>query len=145
MTGRTSAVFRHAVEKINEAALQRIFGADDQEAVFLGQLLEDLRSMSQMVCGGANVGPNSVPHQRIRVVPEVGFEQRFHGWPNAANDRTETPRLIIRRLLQFFQSCQDSPALGMPENDHQLRTESRARRTRRCRPEKKRRCSRQHG
>ena len=45
--------------------------------------------MSQMVCGGADVGPNGLPHQSIRVVPEFCRQQRFHGWPDSVDDRTE--------------------------------------------------------
>ena len=87
----------------------------------LDQPLEDLRSVSQMICGGADVGPDRLPHQSLRVVPEVGRQQRFHGWPNAVDDRAKVPRLAACRLLKFFQGRQNCPALGVPENHHQPR------------------------
>ena len=75
--------------------------------------------MSQMICGGADVGPNRLPHQSLRVVLEIGRQQRFHGWPNAVDDRAKVPRLVACRLLKFFQGCQNRSALGVPENHHQ--------------------------
>lgn len=58
-------------------------------------------------------------------MPELCRQQRFHGWPNAVDDRTQVPRLVIRRLLKFFQGCQNRSALGMLQDHHQPRAESR--------------------
>ena len=113
------AGLRHTIEEINDPSFQRILGTDDEKPSSLDQLLEDLRSVSQMVCGGADVGPNRVPHQSVRVVPEVGRQQRFHGWPNAVDDRAKVPRLVVRRPLKFFQRCQNRPTLGVSQNHHQ--------------------------
>ena len=86
---RSLAGLRHTVEEIYDSSLQRILGSDDEEPIVLDQLLEDLRSMSQMVRGDADVGPNGLPHQSIRVVPEFWRQQRLHGWPDTVNDRPE--------------------------------------------------------
>jgi len=114
-----SAGFRHAIEEINGPRLQRILSAYDEESLFPDHLLEDFGSMPQVVRGDTDVGPNSLPHQGIRIVPEFCRQQRFHGWPNAVNDRTQVPRLVFRRLLDFFQGGQNSAAPGMSQNHHQ--------------------------
>ena len=85
----------------------------------LDQLLENLRSVSQMVCGDADVGPDSVPHQSVRVVPEVCCKQRFHGWAHAVYDGTQIPRLVFRRPLKLLQGGQNSPALRVAQNHHE--------------------------
>ena len=56
------AGLRHTIEEINEPGLQRVFGTYDQKSISLDQLFEDLRSVSQMVCGDADVGTNGLPH-----------------------------------------------------------------------------------
>lgn len=56
------AGLRHAIEEINEPGLKRVLGAYDQKSVSLDQFFEDLRSVSQMVRGDANVGTNGLPH-----------------------------------------------------------------------------------
>src|SRR5436309_7827868 len=105
------AGLRHTIEEINEPGLQRVLGTYDEKSISLDQFFEDLRSVSQMVCGDADVGANGLPHQSIRVVPEFCRQQRFHGWPNTINDRMQIPRLVSRRLLKFFQRGENSPAL----------------------------------
>ncbi len=57
--------------------------------MLLDHLLENLRAMSEMIRGDADVGPDRAPHQRLRVVPELGQKQLFHGWPNAIDDRPQ--------------------------------------------------------
>ena len=88
------AGLRHIVEELNDPSLQRILGADDEEPFTLDQLLENFRSVSQLIRGCANVGPNGLPKQSLRVVPELCSEQRFHRWPNPVDDRAEIPRLV---------------------------------------------------
>ena len=44
------AAIRHSIEELNDPSLQRILGADDEESVFLDQLLKDFRPVAQMVC-----------------------------------------------------------------------------------------------
>jgi hypothetical protein len=63
----------------------------------MDKMLEDLRSVSQLACGYADVGPHCVPHQSIAVVSEICRQQRFHGRPYTVNDRTQVPRLILSR------------------------------------------------
>jgi hypothetical protein len=47
---------------------------------------QGLRSVSQMVCGDADVRPHGLPDQDTRVVLEFSRQQRRHGWPDAVND-----------------------------------------------------------
>jgi hypothetical protein len=47
----------HIVEEINDPSLQRILAAHDEKPFSLDQLLENFRTMSQVVCGNADVGP----------------------------------------------------------------------------------------
>ena len=46
---RAFASLRHTIEEINDSGLQRILGTYDEESTILDQLLEDFRSVSQMV------------------------------------------------------------------------------------------------
>jgi hypothetical protein len=41
---------RHSIEELNDSSLQRILATNDDEAIFLDQLLEDVRPVAQMVC-----------------------------------------------------------------------------------------------
>lgn len=75
--------------------------------------------MSQMACGGTDVGANSVLHQSIWVVPEFRRQQPFDGWPNAVNNRTQIPRLVLRGALEFFQRRQNRPAPRVTQNHHE--------------------------
>ena len=54
---------RHTVEEINNPGLQRILGAHDEEPFFLDSRLENFRSVSKLVCGGADRA-NGVPHKK---------------------------------------------------------------------------------
>jgi len=79
----------YTVEKVNDSSVQRILGSDDEEPILLDGLLKDFRSMSQMVGRDADVRPNGLPHESIRLIPEFRHQQRFHGWPDTVNDRSE--------------------------------------------------------
>src|SRR6266581_2613000 len=81
----------YTVEKVNDSSVQRILGSDDEEPILLDGLLKDFRSMSQMVGRDADVRPNGLPHESIRLIPEFRHQQRFHGWPDTVNDRSEVP------------------------------------------------------
>src|SRR6267378_5242367 len=93
LNGRTAllAGSGYTVEKVNDSRVQRILGSDDEEPILLDGLLKDFRSMSQMVGRDADVGPNGLPYESIRLIPEFLHQQRFHGWPDAVNDRSEVP------------------------------------------------------
>ena len=95
-------LIRYTVEEIYDSSLQRRLDSDDEQPIFLDQLFEDFRSMSQMVRRDAHVGPNGLPHQGTRVVREFCRQQRFHGWPDTVNDRTEVPRLVFRRTPKLL-------------------------------------------
>ncbi len=110
------AGLRHTVEEINDPSFQRILGTHDEKPIALDQPLKDLRSVSQMVGGDTDVRPNGMPQQSVRVVPEFCRQQRFHGWPNAVNNRTQIPRLVFRRPHKFFECGQNSPAPRVAKN-----------------------------
>jgi len=67
-------ILRHTVKEIYNPGLQRILRGDYEEPILTDQLLEDFRSMSQMVCRDADVRPNGLPHQSIRVGIEACFQ-----------------------------------------------------------------------
>ena len=74
-----------------------------------------------------HVGPNGLPHECIRVVPELGLQQRLDRRTDAVDDRTQVPRLPFARLLELFQGGQDRPALRMAQDNHQPGPEVRGR------------------
>lgn len=121
-----SAGFRRPIEELNYASLQRILSADDEQTIVPNQLFEQLRTVSQVVCGGADVGSNRLLHQSIQIVPEVGREQSLNGGPHAVNDRPQVAGLVFCRPLKLFDGGQDCPALGVAEDYHQPRAETRA-------------------
>ena len=43
------AGIRHSIEELNDPSLQRILSTDDEESLFLNQLLKDFRPVAQMV------------------------------------------------------------------------------------------------
>ena len=116
---RELAGLRHTVEEINKPGFQRVLGAYDEEPISLDELLENLRSVSQMVCGDADVGPDSVPHQSLRVTPELCSKERFHGWAHAVDDGTQIPGLVSCRPLKLFQGGQNSAAVRVTQNYHE--------------------------
>ncbi len=84
------------IEEFNDASVQRVLGTDHEEAIVPDQLLENIRAMSQMVHRNADVGPNSLPHQRSQVVRRSVF----------SNPSTEgrTRSTIERRLRDWFST-----------------------------------------
>ena len=114
----------YTVEEVNDSSFQRILGSDDEEPILLDRLLKDFRSMSQMVSGDADVGPNGLPHESIRVVPAFRRQQRFHGRPDTVNDRSEVPRLALRRTPKFLKGGQNSPTLGVAQDHNESCAES---------------------
>ena len=81
-----SAANRQSVEEFYHPGLERVFGAHDQQLIFLDQLLEDLRSMSQMICRGLNIRPNGVLHQSVRVTSRLCLEHGLYRWTNTVDD-----------------------------------------------------------
>jgi hypothetical protein len=114
----------YTFEEVNDPSLQRILSSDDEEPIFLDRLLKDFRSMSQMVSRDADVGPNGLPHESIRVVPRFSHQQRFHGWPDTVNDRSEVPRLALRRTPKFLKGSPNSPTLGVAQDHNESCAES---------------------
>lgn len=85
---------RQAVEPVYDSCLQRIPGTHDEEPIALYQSLKGRRSVSQMIRGRVDVRPNRVLHQGIRVLPEFGLKQRFHGRPDHEQVIQESPDVL---------------------------------------------------
>ena len=60
-------LFRQAIKEIDLSGLQRILRTDDLEAVGVYQLLEQLRPMSQVVCGSADICTNRLMYEGLLV------------------------------------------------------------------------------
>ncbi len=73
--------------------------------------------MPQLVGRNADVGSNGVLRQSIEVVAEFRCQQPLDRWPNAVDDRTQIPRLVLGRPPKFFQGCLNSAALGVAQHD----------------------------
>src|SRR3990172_1411452 len=80
---------RQTIEEIHDSGLQRGFGPDHDELACPDQLFEEFRSVSQVVCGGTNVGANGLSHQRVRVTSQLGRQQRLDRGSDAVHDGTE--------------------------------------------------------
>ena len=67
--GRILARLRHPIKEVDDPGFQRVFGTYDDKPVSLDVLLEDGRSMPQLVGGNADVGSNGVLRQVVMVEP----------------------------------------------------------------------------
>ena len=56
------------IEELHDSRVERIFGARDEEPIVLGELLENIRSVSQVVCGSTNVVPNASKNECERLL-----------------------------------------------------------------------------
>ena len=80
--------------------------------------------MSKMIGGRLDVSPNGMQRQSISIVPELCGEQPLHRRSNAIDDRAQILRLPLTWLLKVFQSCLNSPAPSMAQNDDEPCAES---------------------
>src|SRR5882724_11399892 len=64
-------LIRH-VEEVDLAGFQRVLGTDDQQAVLVDQLFEDLRAVAQVIRGDADVGADRALDQRRVVRARIG-------------------------------------------------------------------------
>ena len=64
-----------AVEEIDDAGLERVLGADDQQPVLCHEVPQDLRTLAQMRRRRADVRAHGRGDERIVVVAVI--EQRF--------------------------------------------------------------------
>jgi hypothetical protein len=76
-----------AIEKVDLSGFERVLGAHHEQLTFLDVLLQDARSMPQVIGGRADVGANGMANQSIVVVAKLGGEQRLDGGANAIDDR----------------------------------------------------------
>ena len=117
---------RNAVEELDDAGLERVLGADDQQAVVAGSAARG--SPSRGAGGRPRRGcwrarPAAPAHRgraaaRSRAAPSTDgrtrstIERRLRDWSS-------------RRPLQLFERGQDRAALRVPEHDDQPRAEPR--------------------
>jgi hypothetical protein len=78
----------------------------------------------QVVCRDPDVGPDRMPHERIRIVSELCRQQNFHGGPDAVDDRTQIARLVLPRPHQLFQRGRHRPAPGVAQHHDERRPEA---------------------
>src|SRR5688572_13406651 len=78
-----------AIEEGDDPRLQRVLRPDHQQAVFLDQTLQQLGAVTQMIGGGADVGPDRLAHERVRISSEARGKQGFHGRSNTVHDRAQ--------------------------------------------------------
>ena len=109
-----------AIEELHDASLQGVLGADDLQPVILDQLLEHLRAVSQVIHGGADVGPDSLGYQRLHIVPEVGRQQSLDRGSHAVHDRPEVAGLVCGRPLQLLEGGHNCAALRVAEDRAKL-------------------------
>lgn len=93
---------RRPVEKLDDPGFERVLGAHNKQPVRLDELLEDLRSVPQVVRRGADVRAHGLPHQGLRIAPELGRQQGLDGRPDPVDDRAQVSRLV-GRLLKLFE------------------------------------------
>src|SRR5262245_26224929 len=108
------------VKEIDDARLQGILRPDDQETIGLDQPLENLRTVTQMVNRCPDVGADRVARERALVVPEIGLQQRLHGWTNAVHDVAQISRLVSRRRPESVQRRLNPPDLRMDKHVAEL-------------------------
>src|SRR5471032_757674 len=89
------------IEKLDLARLERILGADDEQAVLLNELFEHLRAVPQVIHGRANVGAHRLIHEHIIV--QAGQQQRLDGRPDAIDDRPQIAGLILLRPSELLE------------------------------------------
>ena len=109
------------VQEANDTGFQRVLGTDYDETGGRDQFFDQLRSVTQVILGCADVGAYGVPNQRCGVVPQLGCQQSFYRRTNAIDNRMQITRLFFRRLLQDLQRRTDSAALRVSENHDQPR------------------------
>ena len=115
----------NTVEELDDAGLERVLGADDDQAVVCDQLLEDLRAMAQVVRRDADVRAHGLLHQGLGVVPQIRGEQRLDRRAHPVDDRAQVARLVLTRLLELLERREDGAALRVAEHDDQPRAEPR--------------------
>lgn len=108
---------RCSIEELNLAGLQGILGAHHLEAILLDQLLQYLGPVPQVISGGANVGPDRLPHECLRISSQLGVEQSRDGRPHPVYNRPEVHRLIFRRPPKLGERRFHGTALGVTQHD----------------------------
>ena len=64
----------HSIKEVDDARFERVLGADDDEALLLNQLLQDIRAVPQLAGGDADVGAHGLPHERLLVVAKLRLQ-----------------------------------------------------------------------
>ena len=105
------------VEKLDFAALDRIFGADDREVSLVNELFEYERAVRQFFHGGADIGAYSRAGQRFFVAIPVHLEYRLDRRPHSIDNGAQVWRPV--RLLEgkFFERGDYRAAVGVAKDD----------------------------
>ena len=112
------------IEELHDSRVERIFGARDEEPIVLGELLENIRSVSQVVCGGTNVVPNASKNDGerlpgLRPAPCGVSASRACRGSEHRNMRSDGSRLADVRVLLGLRSSMFHPVahLGLTPVD----------------------------
>ena len=80
--------------------------------------------MSKVIYRGADVCPNSLPHQGLHIVPQVGLQQAFHGGPHAIYNCCQVAGLVCRGPLQLLERGNHCPSLRVTQDNDKPRVEA---------------------
>ena len=112
-----SSWFRCQIEEINHARLQRVLRSDDEEAVVLNQLLQNLGAVTQVIHRRPDIGAHCLLDQGFRIAPDVAGEDALDRRANAVDNRLKVARLVFRRRPQLFERCENGPACRAEDYD----------------------------
>src|SRR5882724_8981772 len=83
------ALLGNSIEKIDDAAFQRILRADDEQPLVANELLDDFRPVPQVIHGGANIRADCLMDQFVQIVSQVRCQQILDRRPYQVDDRME--------------------------------------------------------
>src|SRR5438105_14022540 len=83
---------RETIEEVHFAGSEVVDAADDGEAAFGDEALDDLGAVAELVHRGADVRADGGAHQRVGVRREVRLEQGLDRGTDAVDDRHQAAR-----------------------------------------------------
>jgi hypothetical protein len=110
-----------AVKELHKAGFQGVFGANDQEAGVLDEVLDDGRAMAEVVGSGADVGTDGLVEESVGVGLEAGGQEAGDGGADALDDGAQIGRLALGGPLELLESSRDRAAARMAQDDDQPR------------------------
>src|SRR6516162_10062685 len=112
------------VEEGDHAGLERVLRADDAQAVFPDQPLEQLGSVPEVVDRDADVGADRLVDERLPVDRAAPGEQRLDRGTDQVDDGAKVHRLARAAAEHLVERGDDGAALGMAHHDDEARPEA---------------------